>query len=263
MKFYKYSGSGNDFVFLNNFTEDLKLDLPLIKNFCERKLGVGADGVAVVRPSDKFDYSLQIFNSDGSEAEMCGNAARCSIHFAHNILGLEKSKFSFGTMNGEYRGELIGKNEIKVQMTELSEVDEIDISDFGRKNTMYLNTGVPHAVIEVGSVDEVNVESIGAVIRNDPRFKNGTNVDFFEVIDAKNQSIKMRVFERGVEGETLCCGTGVIATAVTCAKHLGWSGEINIETKGGKIKSFVNKDLSELFFQGTVKLVFSGEMSFE
>lgn len=263
MKFYKYSGSGNDFVFVNNFNEDLELSLPLIKNFCERKLGVGADGVAVVKPSDKFDYAFQIFNSDGSEAEMCGNAARCSIHFAHNVLGIEKKKLTFGTMNGEYRGELLEGNEIKVQMTELTEVGEIDISDFGRKHTLFLDTGVPHAVIEVGSVDEVNVDSLGPVIRHDKRFKKGTNVDFFEVIDADKQLIRMRVFERGVEGETLCCGTGVIATAVTCAKHLGWSGEISIQTKGGLIIAHVNKDLSDLSIQGPVKLVFSGEINFE
>lgn len=262
MKFYKYSGSGNDFVFLSEFSEKVSLSLPQIKRFCERKLGIGADGVVLVAPSEKLDYSLRIFNSDASEPEMCGNAARCSIHFAKNILKIDKEEMYFETCNGIYQGKMMQGDEVKVKMTELYDVDSIDISDLGNKATLFLNTGVPHAVIEVGVVEEVKVNEVGSVIRNDKRFKEGTNVDFFEVSDFKGQEISMRVYERGVEGETLCCGTGVIACAVTCAKTYGWCGEIKVKTRGGDITAIVNEDLSELYFQGEVDLVFEGDANF-
>lgn len=263
MKFYKYSGSGNDFIFLNSFEEKIDLSKSDIKNFCERRQGIGADGVVIIGRSGKLDYSLTIFNSDGSQAEMCGNAARCSIHFASNVLKLNKSEMHFETLNGVYQGKMLQGDEVQVKMTELYDVEAVDISDLGNKVTMFMNTGVPHAVIEVGSVDEVKVNELGAVIRNDKRFKEGANVDFFEIIDPKLQSIKMRVFERGVEGETLCCGTGVIACAVTCARSYGWSGEIKIKTRGGDIVALVDKAEKEIYFQGEVSLVFEGEIKVE
>jgi len=123
---------------------------------------------------------------------------------------------------------------------------------------MYLNTGVPHCVLQVSSVESVNVDSLGSAIRRDVRFPYGTNVDFFEVVDNDEQVLKLRVYERGVEAETLCCGTGIMATAVTCAKKLGWEGEIKVHAKGGLLKAIVNKDLNDLYFQGEVKMVFKG-----
>ena len=134
MKFYKYSGSGNDFIFLDNFTQEAMLDVSLIPAWCERRAGVGADGVILISESKQYDFKLQIFNADGSEAEMCGNASRCSIHFAKNILGLGLDKYEFETMNGVYSGELVGASEVKVKMTELYDVGAFDISDFSAKN---------------------------------------------------------------------------------------------------------------------------------
>lgn len=262
MKFYKYSGSGNDFIFLSELEGKISLSLEQIKRFCDRRMGVGADGVVLIGPSEDLDYSLQIFNSDGSEAEMCGNAARCSIHFAKNVLGFDRSEMQFETFNGVYEGKIMQGDEVQVKMTELYDVGAVDISDLGSKATLFLNTGVPHSVIEVGSVDEVKVKELGAVIRNDKRFKGGSNVNFFEIINAKEQHIKMRVYERGVEGETFCCGTGVIACAVTCARAYGWSGEIRVDTRGGNIKAIVEDDQKVLFFQGEVSLVFEGDINF-
>lgn len=261
MDFYKYSGSGNDFIFIDNLSGKLRIKPTQISAWCKRREGVGADGVIVIGPSDKLDFEMRIFNADGSEAEMCGNGARCSVHFAYNYLKIKDSKsFNFETMNGAYQGEVVSESEVKVKMTELYDVDSINIKDLSAKRAMYLNTGVPHAVIQVTSAEDVNIKSIGSSIRNDVRFPNGTNVDFFEVVDEKSQTIKLRVYERGVEDETLCCGTGVMATAVSCAKFFNWHGVINVYAKGGFLKAIVDKDLKDLYFQGDVQMVFKGKL---
>ncbi|MCO4754463.1 MAG: diaminopimelate epimerase [Bacteriovoracaceae bacterium] len=260
MRFFKYSGSGNDFILVNNLDAAHRPRVSLIQQWCKRREGVGADGVIFIEKSNDHDYGLRIWNADGSEAEMCGNAARSSIHFAHHILKMGKEKYYFETMNGDYEGRPLQGDNIEVKMTELYDVDKINISDFSTKGAMYCNTGVPHAVIQVNSVEDINIHSLGRMIRNDVRFPNGTNVDFLEVVDHKNQVIKLRVYERGVEDETLCCGTGVMAAAVTCRKLMGWTGEITVHAKGGQLSAVVDDKLENLYFQGEVKMVFEGEL---
>lgn len=260
MEFFKYSGSGNDFVFINNRNNDQHMTPSRVKDFCSRREGVGADGVVLFGSSNKADFSLRIFNSDGSEAEMCGNATRCAVHFAHNILKLKpESQYTIETMNGLYQGEVMDENLIRVKMTELFDEGAINIDDLSGKNALYLNTGVPHAVIQVSSVEDVNVLAVGSAIRNDVRFPKGTNVDFFEVLDHQTRSIKLRVYERGVEDETLCCGTGIMATAVACSRFFNWQGEITVYAKGGTLQAIV--DQKDLYFQGRVHLVYQGQIS--
>lgn len=264
MKFYKYSGSGNDFILFDNLGNEpdsvFRPRVSLIREWCKRREGIGADGVILVEKSQNYDYALRIWNADGSEAEMCGNAARSCIHFAHNILKLGKEKYEFETMNGVYEGRPLSGDFVEVKMTELYDVDKINIRDFSTKGALYLNTGVPHAVIQVNNVEDINIHTLGAMVRNDVRFLNGTNVDFFEVVDEQNKMIKLRVYERGVEDETLCCGTGVMATAVACHKIFGWTGEITVHAKGGCLSAVVDEELKNLFFQGEVKCVFTGEI---
>ncbi len=261
MQFYKYSGSGNDFIFIDNREGQISIRPSEVVEWCKRREGIGADGVVLIGASTDCDYSLRIFNADGSEAEMCGNATRCSVHFAYHIIKIkDQPEFSIETMNGKYTGVAVDESEVKVKMTELYDVDKINLSDLSGKQALFLNTGVPHAVIQVSSVEDVNVKNIGSAIRHDVRFPNGTNVDFFEVIDPKKQVIKLRVYERGVEDETLCCGTGVMATAVSCSKFFGWTGEIQVYVKGGLLKAIVDKDLKELYFQGAVKMKYIGEI---
>ncbi len=257
--FIKYSGSGNDFIILDNRNESFDLKKEDIISMCSRKVGIGADGLVYLNSSKQNnDFAIRIMNADGSEAEMCGNASRSIVHYAFNILKLKSdTHFVFDTMNGVYEGHIVG-DQIKIKMTELYDVDAIDVSDLSTKAALFLNTGVPHTVLQVNDVDDINICNLGSAIRHDSRFKNGTNVDFFEVVDEKKQKVKLRVYERGVEDETLCCGTGVMATAVTCAKKLGWSGEIEIEAKGGNLKAIVDDNYKELFFQGPVKAVFEG-----
>ncbi len=264
MDFYKYSGSGNDFIFIDNRELNWRVKPRVVESWCKRREGVGADGVIVIDASEKYDFAMRIFNADGSEAEMCGNGARCSVHFAYHVLKIkEEKKFQFETMNGVYSGEVVNDDEIRVKMTELYDVDSINIQDFAHKNAMYLNTGVPHAVVQVSNAEDINVKSMGALIRSDVRFKSGTNVDFFELVDSESQTIKLRVYERGVEDETLCCGTGVMATAVACSKFFGWTGEINVYAKGGKLKAIVDSNFEDLHFQGEVKLIYKGQVEFK
>jgi len=260
MEFYKYSGSGNDFLIFDNRDDSLVITPSQVREICARREGVGADGIIFLNTSKQgHDFSMRIWNADGSEAEMCGNGSRCVVHFANTVLKVkEDTKYVFDTMNGVYEGEIVGVNEVKIKMTELYDVEAINVSDFSAKAGMYLNTGVPHTCLQVSSVEDVKVESFGRVIRNDVRFPAGTNVDFFEIVDMKQQVIKLRVYERGVEAETLCCGTGVMATAVTCAKLYGWTGEVKVHAKGGLLKAIVDKDLKNLYFQGQVKNIYKG-----
>ena len=257
-EFFKYSGSGNDFLLFDQMDSQYKIKISQIKDWCQRREGIGADGIIILSPSDKYDYDLRIWNADGSEAEMCGNAARSSIHHMTYHRKIKKDKFQFETMNGLYEGALVDGDVVKVKMTEVYDVDKVSVDDLGRKNALYLNTGVPHTVIQVNSVEDINLISLGRMIRNDVRFTHGTNVDFFEILNEKEKRIKLRIYERGVEDETLCCGTGVMATALACAKFFDWEGEIKVHTKGGELTALVDKENEEYYFQGPVSFVFKG-----
>jgi diaminopimelate epimerase len=259
-KFYKYSGSGNDFILLDQLETQSKIKVSDVKDWCQRREGIGADGVIVITPSKDFDYEIRIWNADGSEAEMCGNAARSSIHYMATQRKLIKDIYRFETMNGQYEGSIVDGDIVRVKMTELYDLKKLSVDDLGRKNSLYLNTGVPHTVIQVNNVEDINIKGLGSTIRNDVRFQNGTNVDFFEVLSESEQRVKLRIYERGVEDETLCCGTGVMATAVACSQFFGWTGEIKVHTRGGELTSLVDKSLENLYFQGEVKFVFTGEL---
>lgn len=258
--FWKYSATGNDFILMDCRNLAMNPDSELVKTLCHRHFGIGGDGLVLIENSLKSDFKMTIYNADGSLAEMCGNATRASLHFAYHILKLKKeSSFRFETMNGLYFGEVLG-DEVTVEMTELYDIQKFDVKDLGEKKTYYLNTGVPHTIIEVENLEKYPVIMRGREVRYDPRFSKGTNVDFFEVLDAKKQKISLRIFERGVEGETLCCGTGVMATAIACSHFYGWEGEISVVTSGGETKAHVSQDFKKLSFSGKVKLVYTGEI---
>ena len=262
IQFYKYSASGNDFIMIDNREEKVDFSKEQIINLCKRREGIGADGIVYLLPSSDCDFRLRIFNADASEAEMCGNATRAITHFAFNYLKLKnEKKFSFTTMNGKYDSEILDNGEIKVRMTELYDVDEVKINDLiYNQNALYLNTGVPHSVYHLATIDSFDFETMALKVRHDNRFKNGTNVDFFAVTNKDKKQITLRVFERGVEAETLCCGTGVMACAVACNKFFGWTGEVEVVTKGGIIKAVVDEALENLYIQGQVKMIYQGQM---
>lgn len=256
IKFHKFSGTGNDFILLDQISENFNFDQVQIQNWCHRRNGVGADGVLVLRPSSEHAFKMEIYNADGSQAEMCGNGARCCLYYLKNVKNYSDALITFETLNGIYEGRVEGAN-VQLKMTELYDEEKYDVSDLGNGHCYYLNTGVPHTVIQVSSLNDVNVQALGKVVRFDKRFDGGTNVDFFEITDEKQQKVKVRVYERGVEGETLCCGTGVMAVAMTCHRKLGWTGEIKVQTAGGDVSAIIKDDL---FYQGEVSHVFQGEL---
>ena len=255
----KMSATGNDFVVL-----DFRRSVPmgrsrlskLAVSLCDRKLGVGADGLLVIEPSRKADFKMRIFNRDGSEAEMCGNGLRCVALYGHS----RKKNLKIETRRGLYGADITGRNKVKIKMEEPRRIKRdlpIKLNNrFIKVN--YIDTGVPHAVVFVQGLDKIDIESIGKDIRYHKRFRpRGTNVDFVEIIDDKN--IKMRTYERGVEGETLACGTGAVAAAiVTNHESRTTNHEINVHAKGGTLKIYfknINGKIKDVYLEGEVKHV--------
>lgn len=255
--FIKYSGHGNDFILIDQRDTPIDMTQDQIIRACDRRFGIGADGIIFMdRPSSHdTDFSLRIINCDGSEASMCGNAARIAVAYESSITN--KSAFKFETLNSVYKGEF-NNNESVIYMSELFDVDKYDISDLGVLGGLYLNTGVPHTVIETKDLESLDLVKEGQKIRHDKRFDGGTNVCFFEVI--KKNEIKFRVYERGIEGETHCCGTGVIATAITCKKIFNWDGEIKVHCLGGEVYASIDSEYENLIYRGEVDLCFRGQL---
>jgi diaminopimelate epimerase len=267
LKFEKYSGTGNDFIVIDN--RELKLDTQRKKvwaKICDRKNGVGADGILFVEPSLDYDFKMRYLNADGGEVDMCGNGARVLTQFVHNDLQLkEETNYIFETANGVYKSQMDSTFGVKLQMTELYDVDKIKISDFPDSfnchNTLYLNTGVPHCIFHVDDVKNIDLQKHGAKVRYDDRFENGANANYFQV-DADNK-ITMRTYERGVEGETLACGTGAVAAALACSKFFNWKDLVEVSMPGGLLTILFNDSHSEVFLCGQVEKIFSDSISGE
>lgn len=221
LNFSKYSGAGNDFILIDNRDGSFPYHLKgMIPAMAARRVSIGADGVVLLENSEKADFKMRIFNCDGSEAEMCGNASRCLIAFARR-LGIEKDKYSFETKEKILHASYID-NEIEIEMGPPADFREgISMSaKNGKWEIFFVNTGVPHSIIFVEDINSVDVAGLGREIRYSDMFKpKGTNVDFVEVYD--EDYIKVRTYERGVEDETLACGTGITAAAIIANKVRG------------------------------------------
>ncbi|MBL7663676.1 MAG: diaminopimelate epimerase [Bacteriovoracaceae bacterium] len=256
--FIKYSATGNDFVLVDNFKRSYKLTSDLAQKVCHRHLGIGADGLIFLQKKAGYDFEMQIFNPDGSEAQMCGNGARAALHFYHHYLTKKTKKvYQFKTMNSVYHGS-VKKKLVTLEMTELSDIKKPTGEDFKDFNQcLFLNTGVPHLVAEVKNLENYPVDVKGKYFRYHKQFPIGANVDFFEVIDAKKALIALRTYERGVEAETMACGTGVVATAVSCRRFYGWGDKIQVKVKGGLLQVEFKKD--KIYFQGEVSDQFEGK----
>ncbi len=259
MKFWKYQANGNDFVIFDVRVDSLDYsNKELWGKICDRKYGVGADGVLFFAPSENHDFKMIYLNADGGEVDMCGNGARAMVHLAKVLL--DKTPVSFETRKGVYEGEVLADGRVSVSMNELYGVEEVPISDLYTegKNCYFANTGVPHCVYEVEDVDKVDLVEVARPIRYDKRFCEGTNINFFDV---KNGTLRMRTYERGVEGETLACGTGTVAVALAYVKHHGKKDELEIQTPGGMMK--VQFKGEKRFLSGEVSNPFNGEIDFE
>jgi len=260
MEFLKIVGSGNDFVVIDNRKAEITRRNLLAQKLCNRKLGVGADGLLLLENSKRADFIMRIFNPDGSEAEMCGNGLRCIVRYIQEKKLLQKKKkITIETKAGIHEAES-GTERIKVQMFVIGNPKlHIQIPTDGAIITGYcINTGVPHTVIMVKNVGKIDVKTLGPEVRFHRRFKpRGTNVDWVEIVDGKN--IKVRTYERGVEEETLSCGTGVVAGAIISFLLGKTSPPVNVVTASKeKLKVFFSKNLENIFLEGKSAYVFKG-----
>lgn len=258
MEFWKYSGAGNDFVLFNGELLSL-LDGETVKKICNRKFGVGADGVLLVNKVSNDEFSMNYFNADGKEVEMCGNGARACVHWFCGQKNIKSVGFT-ATSGAHYRGNLLAVDRAEVTMNELKDESSIEVSDFFNvAASYYVNTGVPHAVYLLR--DDQDLESdqwmeTAPKIRYDARFQNGCNVNFVKILEQGR--IAMRTYERGVEGETLACGTGAVAAARLMRKINGWN-QIEIQAPGGVLSARFSVD--NCWLSGPVVQVFTGKIS--
>ena len=257
INFFKYEGTGNDFVIIDNRGSVFNLSQKAISKICHRRFGIGADGLILLKSHKKYDFEMKYFNADGREGSMCGNGGRCIIEFA-NRMGIIKNQTKFISIDGEHYGQVIETNNntstIKLLM---NNVDSIE----AYQQDYFLNTGSPHYVKFVSNIEDYEVISEGKKIRHQTNFdKNGTNVDFVEI---KENKLFVRTYERGVENETLSCGTGVTASAIAASKIIPGKENFDIITKGGNLKVSFKKlqnKYSDIWLEGTATFVFEGEM---
>jgi len=265
LAFFKMSGSGNDFILIdnrNNVVDESGLT-SFIRNVCRRKMSAGADGLILIENSDSADFKWRYYNSDGGRAEMCGNGARCAARFAY-LNKIAGSDMSFVTDAGIVHAQVRG-DKVKVKM--------VDPSDFKQDYTIKLkngiltvssiNTGVPHVVVTMDSIDDVDVVGIGREVRLHNKFAPaGTNVNF--ITRVKNGSFSIRTYERGVEDETLACGTGSIASALVTASKDKVVSPLNIVTRSGGILTIYYKEdngrFHDIYLEGDARIIYKGKL---
>ncbi|MGS2761135.1 diaminopimelate epimerase [Sinomicrobium sp. M5D2P9] len=252
--FYKYQGTGNDFVMIDNRQQQFpKNDTKLVASLCDRKFGIGADGLILLENDEAADFRMVYYNADGGESTMCGNGGRCIVAFA-NFLEIVGEGARFIAVDGMHHAT-IKNGKVRLQMTD---VDTIKVFD----NYVFLNTGSPHHVQEVKDLDNFDVKTNGEKLRYGKYGKGGSNINF--VSPAGDNVFKVRTYERGVEDETLSCGTGV--TAVAIAMHrTGKASEntVKLDTPGGILTvSFEERDgkYENVYLEGPATRVFRGEV---
>lgn len=232
--FYKYQGTGNDFVMIDNRQQTFnKKDTKQIAFLCNRRFGIGGDGLILLENHNKFDFKMVYYNSDGNESTMCGNGGRCLVAFAKQ-LGIITNKATFEAIDGLHHAEIDGEL-VKLQMQDVNSIDKY-------ATHVFLNTGSPHHVQFENQIEDFDINKKGAEIRySEPYNQEGSNVNFVKKLE--ESIFAVRTYERGVENETLSCGTGV--TAVAIAMHyLGETKQnlITLETKGGDLKVSFTKE---------------------
>ncbi len=265
LTFTKMNGAGNDFILIDNRDGSIRLEPAEIARLCDRHRGVGGDGLlAVERAGNGADFRMRYYNADGGEAEMCGNGARCFARFASQISG-GKEQVTFETIAGVITAKLLG-DRVELQMSQPRDFvlgAEIDVE--GEKLTVHsVNTGVPHAVVFVKSVASVDVAKLGSALRWHERFApKGTNANFIQVMSPSLLTI--RTFERGVEGETLACGTGVVAAALLHGELAKAASPIGVMVQGGETLEVgferAGTEFRNVTLTGPADFVFDGRAS--
>lgn len=274
MKFTKMHGCGNDYVYVNGFTEKLADKPKAVVALSDRHFGIGSDGVIFINPSQQADFEMEMYNADGTRAEMCGNGIRCVGKYVYDHGMTDKTSItveSFGKVkyldltveNGKVvkvkvnmgKPELTAKDVPVVSVHEQVIDEEIIVKEKSYRMTC-VSMGNPHAVVFMDDVEHLAIEEIGPYFENHERFPNRTNTEFVQVID--DSHVKMRVWERGT-GETLACGTGCCATAVACVLNHLTGAHVTVQVLGGEIEIYWDQKENLVYMTGSAVTVFEGE----
>lgn len=260
LQFYKYQGAGNDFVIIDNRNNFFKKDTKYIKFLCDRRFGIGADGLILLENDsiNSSDFSMVYYNADGNESSMCGNGGRCIVAFA-KYLNIIDNTCEFTAIDGLHKAT-INENEVDLKMQNVNKVYE-------EEHTLFIDTGSPHHIEFTTKVSEFPVVAEGRKIRNEIKYQSieGTNVNFAEQIN--HDTFKVRTYERGVEDETLACGTGVTAVAIAAHhRKLTSANCVNLEAEGGKLSvrftyNESTETYSNVWLKGPTVQVFKGEIA--
>ena len=259
--FTKASGAGNDFVVIDNMQGLYRHDWSRTAvAFCSRHFGIGADGLLVLEPSGHTDFTMLYFNADGSYGGMCGNGGRCAARFAYQR-GYARETMTFTAINHAYRARIIG-NEVQLVMK-----DPVQFRDdilVGREPLLsgvhFLDTGSPHVVIFRNEIEQADVEGLGRSLRHAPEFSpEGANVN---VVALRDHGLELRTYERGVERETLACGTGSVASAITAARIAGYTSPVHVHVRSGEIlRVSFRRDgdrFTDVCLEGSARMLFDG-----
>ncbi len=256
MLFYKYHGTANDFIMIDNRGGNVLLTNSQVKKLCERHTGIGADGLILINTSEDADFEMNYFNADGNPGSMCGNGGRCAIKFAHH-LGIKKSEYHFLAFDGMHEGRLEENGWVYLKMKDVQQMEHVFPDAF------VLDTGSPHYVKQVSGINNYPVFTAGKEIRNSIDFKKeGINVNFVEELE---HGIFVRTYERGVEDETMSCGTGITASALVFAHNDNGFNHIDVQSLGGKLAVEFNKKsptvFEDIWLCGPAEFSFKGEIS--
>jgi diaminopimelate epimerase len=256
ISFYKYQGTGNDFVILDNRKKTYDgLTTAQVKFLCDRRFGIGADGLMLLNLHPDHDFEMKYYNSDGRESTMCGNGGRCLTKFA-NDMGMAQTTYRFLAIDGPHESSINTDGTVALKMNDVSNIRY-------EHGNFILNTGSPHFVIMASDVMHLDVYKKGHDIRYSPAFREeGINVNFVEQTEEPDQII-VRTYERGVENETLSCGTGVTAAALVCSHNDNGFNRVEVKTKGGQLSVEYEKSgnqYTQVWLNGPAERVFEGKI---
>lgn len=255
IQFQKYQGTGNDFVIIDGREFNPALSTEQIHHLCDRRFGIGADGLMILLPHEQYDFEMKYYNADGKEGSMCGNGGRCIVQFAIDQ-GIVNEKYVFWAADGVHEAELDLNGRIRLKMNDVQNVTQM-------KGDYILNTGSPHYIKFVNNLENYDVPEEGKIIRNSEAFqKEGINVNFVESMN--EDSIFVRTYERGVENETWSCGTGVTACALVSAHNDTGFNNVYVKTLGGELSVEFEKisenEFRDIWLVGPATYVFKGEV---
>ena len=257
--FHKYQGTGNDFIILDNRDNKYSgLRTHQIHDMCDRRTGIGADGLMMLNTKDGYDFEMKYFNADGREGSMCGNGGRCIVKFAYN-LGIHRNEYKFMAVDGEHEAEIDTDGTVSLKMKDVNTI-------LKKQGDFILNTGSPHYIKLVNDVMETDVYEKGRDIRYSKDFEQeGINVNFVE--QAGDDKIIVRTYERGVEDETYSCGTGVTAAALVCYHNENGFNDVEVKTLGGSLNVEFDRSedgsYSNIWLCGPAEKVFEGTIEIE